>query len=1179
MPSLFFPSRIQNSLRTCFACFLALWASTSPGPVLAQDLTASEISDRAPSTPDFGQDLVEFHRELTQLAQRRTLDEASPSLDRQIGGLLLRIETYGARIQDLKGTTPSIEEQKFIRLLSLAKDLADGVAVPAMEEPWPASVKVGASCASAPSLGVGERAASSLRADAGWVRFRAPRAGLFRADTAGSLGDTRVTVYDSCPPTVPVAEGDDAYGLLAATPFAAEAGQGFWIHASGTDPVKIGLESTGAVSGQVLDTAGQPVEGRLVDFRRPSGVSSGSVSTAVDGTFIFPVDPGTYTAFVNPTFDSPYLGSAYDGVTCEGACRFADATPFDVADGVTVSGINFVLVEGAAITGRAKTDGGLPLDDAVVYLYDAFGNRLETTYTDVAGRYRFDGLFGRDYRLTIRHPETIDAVWPDHSCHSGDCNPLAGETVFVPSEQVVSGIDFDLALLGSIEFEVRDALTGDPVFVNRLEIYDENGLQVSSSSGHILRVGGLASGTYFAKASDTAYLSQLWEDIPCPEGCDPTTGTPVEVVEGETARLEMELTPNGRVSGRVTAADAGGGLELGWVRVTSVDGSFWRSSFVFGNGEYAVVGLPPGRYQAYATVWDFFPLAWDGVPCPAAGCSAVGDEIEVLPGVEVEDVDFALVRRAVVEGTVREAGTGSPVEGATLYLHPEDGSSASIEYSDADGHYRFVSLEAGTYFLVASSEAHLDELWLDLPCEDQACDPATGTPIPALDGTVVTADFELDRQPFLTGVVTEEGDDRPLRDISVVLYDGQGEFLDRSSTDADGRYQFDDLEVGNYFLLASGYDRHIPVLFGGVSCFGGVPNGCVPTDGTPVAVTSSGGVADFDLPVGGEITGFVQETGGDTTFNTTVQVYDGEGRLAGSDYSDDGVYRILGLEEGAYFAVTTAPLHFNRVWDDRPCELETCDPTTGTPIPVARGELISGIDFVLPGRGWIFGRVLDATTGEPVSPAGVVQLYDAAGLPVATDSQSSFSFRELDEGVYYLATRGHDRHQDRVFGVGGELCEPGSCDPLSGTPLVVQSDGVINVDIVLDPGPGFSIEVRDQTGAPVAFAAIDIWDTDGDWRSVATAGADGRVQVPMFAGTYYLSTDNGEGLVDQVWEGVECPAGSVFSGLCDTFQGTPVTLLESQPVTEILFTLRPPQIFADGFESGDTSRWSNTQVP
>jgi hypothetical protein len=84
-------------------------------------------------------------------------------------------------------------------------------------------------------------------------------------------------------------------------------------------------------------------------------------------------------------------------------------------------------------------------------------------------------------------------------------------------------------------------------------------------------------------------------------------------------------------------------------------------------------------------------------------------------------------------------------------------------------------------------------------------------------------------------------------------------------------------------------------------------------------------------------------------------------------------------------------------------------------------------------------------------------------------------------------------------------------------------------------------------------------------------GAGGCYRLlPSNSGTYFVSTDSGLALVEEVWNNVPCPLGSAYAGRCNPAAGTPINLPSwTTLVTGIDFTLDVGRLFRSGFESGD----------
>ncbi len=108
----------------------------------------------------------------------------------------------------------------------------------------------------------------------------------------------------------------------------------------------------------------------------------------------------------------------------------------------------------------------------------------------------------------------------------------------------------------------------------------------------------------------------------------------------------------------------------------------------------------------------------------------------------------ALMNAGMVQGTVRRAGDGAPLPGATVTATPRGGSGGGSATTDADGRYT-LPLAPAVYDLTATAFAH---------------EPATRHNVSVTVGSLITADFAL--TPLPTGTlqvfVTDASDGRPV---------------------------------------------------------------------------------------------------------------------------------------------------------------------------------------------------------------------------------------------------------------------------------------------------------------------------------------------------------------------------------------------------------------------------------
>ena len=153
--------------------------------------------------------------------------------------------------------------------------------------------------------------------------------------------------------------------------------------------------------------------------------------------------------------------------------------------------------------------------------------------------------------------------------------------------------------------------------------------------------------------------------------------------EIEKLRLLENIGGRGIVQGRVMRGTRGDREPVADAVVVA-EGNPPNSRFVAAtdaNGRYEFPPLPAGDYRI--TVDPIGTLRPDGA------------SVHVRPG-SCWDLTLAHSPHAEISGRVRYT-TGPPVSGAQVLFMRADGSSWTTYYVDANGRYRFDSLEAGSY--------------------------------------------------------------------------------------------------------------------------------------------------------------------------------------------------------------------------------------------------------------------------------------------------------------------------------------------------------------------------------------------------------------------------------------------------------------------------------------------------
>lgn len=171
--------------------------------------------------------------------------------------------------------------------------------------------------------------------------------------------------------------------------------------------------------------------------------------------------------------------------------------------------------------------------------------------------------------------------------------------------------------------------------------------------------------------------------------------------------------PQGKISGRVVAADTGKPIAGAAVRVLSFEVlRSGRTVLTNDDGRFEAGALPPGRYQVEVSADFFIRVQFGDVPSPAPG-----RPIDLVADQHFNTANFSLPRAAAVGGVLLdEFGDPAPnivvqlarIEfvGGRRRLLPIGGSRTP---TDDRGQFRAYGLAAGDYYVVALAGAFSDQ--------------------------------------------------------------------------------------------------------------------------------------------------------------------------------------------------------------------------------------------------------------------------------------------------------------------------------------------------------------------------------------------------------------------------------------------------------------------------------------
>ncbi|MCB2205786.1 carboxypeptidase regulatory-like domain-containing protein [bacterium] len=482
------------------------------------------------------------------------------------------------------------------------------------------------------------------------------------------------------------------------------------------------------------------------------------------------------------------------------------------------------------------------------------------------------------------------------------------------------------------------------------------------------------------------------------------------------------------------------------------------------HGDYSV-DVPAGSYIVYAEAYGYIPEYHDDALTRDKATTYVTD-----PNVTtIDDIDFVLSTGGSISGTVYDAATNAPIEGAIVFAGPDgnrippNGSTAGFHArTDAQGHYEIKGLVDDDYIVMAMEQNYVQQYY------DGETDPANADPVTIANaGTASGIDFGLnERQPdpvyTISGTVYDNNSN-PIEGATIFAEMQSGPMLRWLSARSavDGSYSID-VPAGTFIVHA--------MMQGLVTeYYDNVADASQATSLTLDANNTAETGIDFTLGEGGVITGTVKDANGNPIEGAAMSAFgdpnhrtpSGSNAGAFSRTDANGEYRITGLATGDWYVQAVKDGYVMEYYDD-----ET-DLTLATKVSVIDGQTTSGINFGLDMLPGIDGTVTDAATGAPIEHALIV-----------LDGPNSRAFAYTDaNGNYHLATHpGTFMVHCSATGYGAEWYDDVTDIAQATAVTVTQSGSVTGIDFALDKfGGSITGVVKDAAGNGIQDAIVRAW--------------------------------------------------------------------------------------------------------
>jgi hypothetical protein len=428
----------------------------------------------------------------------------------------------------------------------------------------------------------------------------------------------------------------------------------------------------------------------------------------------------------------------------------------------------------------------------------------------------------------------------------------------IASAQTTGSISGTVTLFETA-FETRPSiqvLNASGVLVNTVSLGQTPDVMTPSTDTIPWTATGLAPGTYYVRTSNPIipsglhvapngpWVDTLFDKIPCVAAdCNPLTGTPVNVVAGQTTSgIDFTLHVGASISGagNVSSLSSVQSFDIFDSRGVLLPNRIAPDVFRL---TYRADALPAGTYYLLghrAADGSAPETLYQNVPCD--GCAVTsGTPVTVAFGESKTGIDFGRPAFGGISGTVQSDGSANPpnapLSGVTVAVYASNGTALTGATTASDGTYSIAALAPGTYYVATRNQAgYVDGIYAGIACG--GCDPTTGTPV-TVTATTTTAgiDFSLAQGTAVSGHDLETLATFPaLTQGTVVFYTSSPATpIARSGMNLFSGFTVT-LPQGSYFVQTNPLSGFVQQIYPGVPC----PQGNCPTmQATPVTVADT----------------------------------------------------------------------------------------------------------------------------------------------------------------------------------------------------------------------------------------------------------------------------------------------------------------------------------------------------
>ncbi|MCB0037827.1 MAG: carboxypeptidase regulatory-like domain-containing protein, partial [Anaerolineales bacterium] len=328
-------------------------------------------------------------------------------------------------------------------------------------------------------------------------------------------------------------------------------------------------------------------------------------------------------------------------------------------------------------------------------------------------------------------------------------------------------------------------------------------------------------------------------------------------------------------------------------------------------------------------------------------------------------LDAAVDKAGTLSGTITAADNANPLQSVTVYLYEtiSDTNHLAADTTDGSGYYEFLGLLPEDYYLRLVPSTGVDPTKFYIPqYYDRAESLLTADAVAVPLNTGTTLDITVDKGAIISGVVTAADTTLPLADVYVYLYaQAYGNYQNAVLTTADGRYQFNALPAGDYFLEFRPRSGSMYAAYEYLPEFYPDKQALYQSDPIVVAVNT---VTEIDaaLTIGAKLNGTVTDEATDAPIEgASISVRNGEGQTYYVNTDAAGDYELVALPADIYYLFADPPAPYIAEYHSNKLSLGEAD---GVEVLTST---VNTVDVPLTAGGTLSGVVTGADNNQPLS--------------------------------------------------------------------------------------------------------------------------------------------------------------------------------------------------------------------